>query len=76
MKKLGTFAGFYVICFILIYVFLFTLEVLSKYGAGILIVSVPLALLLWALYGLICRVDDLQKRIDELTGKAEDEPKA
>ena len=74
MKKLGTFAGFYVICFILIYVFLFTLEVLSKYGAGILIVSVPLALLLWALYGLICRVDDLQKRIDELTGRAEDEP--
>lgn len=76
MKKLGTFAGFYVICFILIYVFLFTLEVLSKYGAGILIVSVPLALLLWALYGLICRVDDLQKRIDELTGRAEDEPEA
>ena len=74
MKKLGTFAGFYVICFILIYVFLFALEVLSKYGAGILIVPVPLALLLWALYGLICRVDDLQKRIDELTGRAEDEP--
>ena len=74
MKKLGTFAGFYVICFILIYVFLFTLEVLSKYGAGILIVPVPLALLLWALYGLICRVDDLQKRIDELTGRAEDGP--
>ena len=76
MKKLGTVAGFYVICFILIYVFLLALEVLSKHGAGILIVPVPLALLLWALYGLICRVDDLQKRIDELTGKAEDEPKA
>lgn len=75
MKKLGTFAGFYVIYFILIYVFLFALEVLSKYGAGILIVPVPLALLLWTLYGLICRVDDLQKRIDELTGRAEDEPK-
>ena len=76
MKKLGTFAGFYVICFILIYAFLLALEVLSKYGAGILIVPVPLALLLWALYGLICRVDDLQKRIDELTGRAEDEPEA
>lgn len=49
---------------------------LSKYGAGILIVPVSLALLLWALYGLICRVDDLQKRIDELTGRAEDEPEA
>ena len=54
--------------------FLLALEVLSKHGAGILIVPVPLALLLWALYGLICRVDDLQKRIDELTGRAEDEP--
>ena len=74
MKKLGTFAGFYVICFILIYVFLLALEALSKHGAGILIVPVPLALLLWALYGLICRVDDLQKRIDELTGRAEDGP--
>ena len=74
MKKLGTFAGFYVICFILIYVFLLALEALSKHGAGILIVPGPLALLLWALYGLICRVDDLQKRIDELTGRAEDEP--
>ena len=50
MKKLGTFAGFYVICFILIYVFLLALEALSKHGAGILIVPGPLALLLWALY--------------------------
>lgn len=73
MKKIGTFAGFYVICFILIYVFLFALDVLSKYGVGILILPVPLALLVWALFGLLCRIEELEKRLDELTGRPKDD---
>ena len=69
MKKLGTFAGFYVVCLILIYVFLFVLEALSQHGAGILILPVPLALLVWALFELLCRIERLEQRMDEPSGQ-------
>lgn len=69
MKKLGTFAGFYVVCLILIYVFLFVLEALSQHGAGILILPVPLALLVWALFELLCRSERLEPRMDEPGGQ-------
>ncbi len=77
MKKLGTFLGIYVICFLVIFLFV---DVISALGASdsmlaAFLVPVPLALLVWALYGLICRIEKLEKRIDELTGKPEGDPK-
>lgn len=77
MKKLGTFLGIYVICFLVIFLFV---DVISALGASdsmlaAFLVPVPLALLVWALYGLICRIERLEQRIDELTGKPEGDPK-
>ena len=77
MKKLGTFLGIYVICFLVIFLFV---DIISALGVSdsmlaAFLVPVPLALLVWALYGLICRIEKLEKRIDELTGKPEGNPK-
>ena len=77
MKKLGTFLGIYVICFLVIFLFV---DIISALGASdsmlaAFLVPVPLALLVWTLYGLICRIERLEQRIDELTGKPEGDPK-
>ena len=77
MKKLGTFLGIYDICFLVIFLFV---DIISALGASdsmlaAFLVPVPLALLVWALYGLICRIERLEQRIDELTGKPEGDPK-
>lgn len=77
MKKLGTFLGIYVICFLVIFLFV---DIISALGASdsmlaAFLVPVLLALLVWALYGLICRIERLEQRIDELTGKPEGDPK-
>ncbi|WP_459687405.1 hypothetical protein [Agathobaculum sp. TL06] len=71
MKKLRTFLGFYVVCLLATGGFMFAVYALEELYPllGFFLLFVPLTLLVWALYGLICRIEEMEKRIDELTGQ-------
>ena len=75
MKKLGTFLGIYVACLLAAGGFMNAVYALKELYSPLafFLLFVPLTLLVWGLYGLICRIEKLEKRIDELTGRSGDE---
>lgn len=68
MKGIKDFAGFYVIAFLLVLAagFVFT-WLHESFWPLMLVVALPLALLLYACYGMICRIEELEERLDKLT---------